>query len=123
MNIGTRGGRVKPSSGYAFTRIQRDSAAIVRSLLKHGHPFDVPSDPRFYRLCDSLMLHVMHRHSDWLVPLFVRLFERNPIERILSFLDEHALPGQNLRLTMSLLPELFVQMLSHRPAQQAGEYS
>ena len=27
--IGTAGGRVKASTGYAFTRIQRDSAAIV----------------------------------------------------------------------------------------------
>ena len=114
MNIGTRGGRVKPSSGYAFTRIQRDSAAIVRSLLKSGHPFDVPSDPVFYRLCDSLMLRVMERHRAWLAPLFARLFERNPIERILGFLDERASPGQNVRLTLSLVPELMVQMLSRR---------
>ncbi len=114
MNVGTRGGRVKPSSGYAFTRIQRDSAAIVRSLLKSGHPFDVPSDPVFYRLCDSLMLRVMERHRAWLAPLFARLFERNPIERILGFLDERASPGQNFRLTLSLVPELMVQMLSRR---------
>jgi lycopene beta-cyclase len=114
MTIGTRGGRVKPSSGYAFTRIQRDSAAIVRSLLRSGHPFDVPPDPRFYRLCDSLMLGVMDRCRDWLVPLFIRLFERNPIERILSFLDERASLGQTARLTASLVPELIVQLASRR---------
>ena len=33
MAIGTAGGMVKPSTGYAFARIQRDSRAIVRSLL------------------------------------------------------------------------------------------
>lgn len=114
MSIGTRGGRVKPSSGYAFTRIQRDSEAIVRSLLESSHPFDVPSDPPFYRLCDSLMLRVIERHSTWLAPLFARLFERNPIERILGFLDERASPGQNLRLTLSLVPELMAQMLSRQ---------
>lgn len=117
MNIGTRGGRVKPSSGYAFMRIQHDSAAVVRSLLKSGHPFDVPSDSRFYRLCDSLMLRVMNRRGGWMVPLFARLFERNPIDRIFRFLDERASPGQNLRLTASLLPELIVQMRSRQPAR------
>ncbi len=34
MTIGTKGGMVKPSTGYAFLRIQQDSAAIVRSLLQ-----------------------------------------------------------------------------------------
>jgi lycopene beta-cyclase len=121
MNIGTRGGRVKPSSGYAFTRIQRDSAAIVRSLLTSGHPFDVPPDTRFYRLCDSLMLRVMARRGDGLVPLFIELFKRNSIDRILSFLDERASPGQNLRLTTSLLPALIAQMLAS--AARPGEKS
>lgn len=121
MAIGTRGGRVKPSSGYAFTRIQRDSAAIVRSLLKSGHPFDVPPDSRLYRLCDSLMLRIMSQHENWLVPLFLKLFQCNPVEDILSFLDESASPLQTLRLTTSLVSELIAQRLSRPPAQLAGE--
>lgn len=115
MTIGTRGGRIKPSSGYAFTRIQRDSAAIVRSLLTSGHPFDVPRDPRFYRLCDALMLRVLDQRAEWLVPLFATLFARNPIERVFRFLDEQASPAANARLTLSLLPDVIGQMLA-RPA-------
>ena len=42
MAIGAHGGRIKPTSGYAFMRIQHDSAAIVRSLLRLDQPFDVP---------------------------------------------------------------------------------
>ncbi|HLF28480.1 MAG TPA: lycopene cyclase family protein [Anaerolineae bacterium] len=109
MSIGARGGRVKPSSGYAFTRIQRDSAALVESLLRAGHPFAVPSDRRFFRLCDSLMLNVMYRRGAQLRPIFTALFKRNSIERIFRFLDEVTSPLENLALMASLPPGIFVQ--------------
>ena len=38
MTIGVPAGMLKPTTGFAFTRIQRDSAAIVRSLLEHEQP-------------------------------------------------------------------------------------
>lgn len=112
MNIGTRGGRVKPSSGYAFTRIQEDSAAIVESLLRHGHPLAVPDDPWFYRFCDAMMLRLMGWQSEWMKPLFVSLFRHNSMRRILAFLDERASVWQNARLTLSLVPELMRQAMS-----------
>ncbi len=62
-NIGTKGGRVKPSSGYAFLRIQRQSAEIVQSLLQQGHPFHLSRPAPRYSLFDSLMLQVMHRRG------------------------------------------------------------
>jgi lycopene beta-cyclase len=54
MSVGARAGRIKPTTGYAFTRIQADSAAIVDSLFRVSHPFDVPVDSYRYRLCDSI---------------------------------------------------------------------
>ena len=109
MAIGTLGGMVKPSSGYAFTRIQADSAAMVRSLLQKGHPFDVPASPRFYRTCDALMLHVMARHGAQIKPIFSAMFRNNPIERIFRFLDEATSLWENLVMMASLPPRLFVQ--------------
>ena len=88
MTIGIQGGRAKPSSGYVFSRIQADSAAIVQSLLTAGHPFDISSTPLPYRLCDSMMLQIMARHGERIKPLFTFLFKRNPVERIFKFLDE-----------------------------------
>jgi lycopene beta-cyclase len=109
MAIGTLGGMVKPSSGYAFTRIQADSAAIVRSLLHAGHPFDVPASPQFYRTCDALMLNVMACHGDQAKPIFTAMFKNNPIERILRFLDETTSPRENLAMMASLPAWLFVR--------------
>lgn len=111
LNIGTRGGRVKPSTGYAFTRIQQDSAAIVRSLNRFGDPFHVPADPAYYRLCDALWLDIMQRQGEQIKPLFTALFKNNPIERVLHFLDQAASPAENLSLMASLPTPLFLQAL------------
>jgi lycopene beta-cyclase len=108
MTIGTPGGQVKPTSGYAFTRIQADSAAIVHSLLQAGHPFDVAAPPRLYRLCDSLMLHIMDHRGDQIKPIFTTMFRNNPIQRIFRFLDETTSLRENLALIASLPPSGFL---------------
>ncbi|MBN1995570.1 MAG: Lycopene cyclase [Anaerolineae bacterium] len=111
MTIGTPGGRVKPSTGYAFWRIQQDSANIVKSLGQAGHPLAIPPDPAWYGLCDSLMLHVMQGHGEQIKPIFTALFKNNPIERVFHFLDEAASAWEYLALIASLPPRLFLQAL------------
>ena len=111
LNIGARGGQVKPTTGYAFLRVQQDSKAIIRSLLHHGHPYDIPGDGRFYHLLDSLMLQVMCQHGNQIKPIFTTMFKRNPIRRILRFLDETTQPWEILALMASLPPQLFLRAL------------
>jgi lycopene beta-cyclase len=111
MTIGAKASRIKPTTGYAFMRIQHDSAAIVRSLLEAGHPFDVPADSRRYRLYDSMMLQIMSRHGGQIKPIFTAMFKNNPIERNLRFLDEVASLWENVRLIATLPPRLFLQAL------------
>jgi lycopene beta-cyclase len=111
MNIGTRAGRVKPTTGYAFTRIQQDSAAIVASLLRFGHPFAVPKDSARYQLYDTILLQIMYRHGEQVKPIFTELFKNNPFERVLRFLDEAAPLKENLRLIATLPPQDFIQAL------------
>jgi lycopene beta-cyclase len=113
MTIGTKGGRVKPTTGYAFTRIQHDSAAIICSLADHGHPFDLPEDSRRYRLLDAVMLEMMDHYGEALKPIFATMFARNPIQRILRFLDEEGTPLENLQLIATLPPWQFIQAAIH----------
>ena len=103
MAVGIKGGRLKPTTGYAFTRVQVDSAAIVASLVVHGHPFGAPHDARSFRWLDHVMLRVMARHGGDMHAIMETLFEKNPIERVLSFLDETATPLSILQL-MATLP-------------------
>jgi lycopene beta-cyclase len=120
MTIGTKAGRVKASTGYGFMRIQKDSTGIVQSLLRHGHPFDVPADGSFYRLCDAIMLDIMARHGDEVKPIFTTLFNNNPIERVFHFLDEVASPSENLALIASLPPRRFLQALARLMLTRRG---
>ena len=121
MSIGAKGGRVKCSTGYSFLRIQRDSAAIVRSLLQAGHPFDVPADPAFNKWCDSLMLRLMRKEGQAIAPVFAALFRHNPIDRIFRFLDECSSPVETAALIASLPPRRFISpllsVLSNRQAR------
>jgi len=111
LNIGTRGGRVKPSSGYAFLRIQHDSAAILHSLLQHGHPFAIEESPARYRLYDSILLQILYRQGGLSESIFTALFKNNPIQRVFRFLDEEAPLLENIALMASLPAWPFLRAL------------
>jgi len=114
MSIGAKAGRIKPTTGYAFTRIQEDSAAIVGSLQRAGHPFDVPADPYRYRLSDAILLDIMEHRGRQIRPIFEAMFRRNDIGRIFRFLDEVASPWEQLAIIPTLPPLPFLRALFWR---------
>jgi lycopene beta-cyclase len=111
MTIGTKGGRVKASTGYAFLRVQQDSRAIVASLITHDDPAHIPPDAYRFRLFDSIMLEVMAQHGGRMAEIFTAMFKNNPIQRIFRFLDEEIALPQNLALLATVPPGPFVQAL------------
>lgn len=119
MAIGVRGGRLKPTTGFAFERIQADSAAIVRSLLANGRPWDGPATPARFGYYDRLMLGVMAGHGAEIAAIFGALFRRNPAERVLAFLDEQTAPLQEAALIATLPPRRFLEQVAAtlRPAR------
>jgi lycopene beta-cyclase len=102
MYTGTKGGRVKASTGFTFFRIQKDSRAIVRSLVETGQPFHDRATPRRYAQFDTMLLQILYRHGELAKPIFTRLFERNPLTRVLRFLDEEDGIGENVKLMASV---------------------
>lgn len=111
MAIGLPGGRAKPSTGYAYLRIQDDAKAIAQSLVDFGHPFAVPHSARRYRFFDAVLLDVLDRHPEDAVPIFTALFRRNPVTRIFRFLDEEASVWENARALPSLPSRLLERSL------------
>jgi len=109
MAIGARAGRIKPSTGYAFMRVQQDSEEILDSLLLHGHPFDVPDDPDIYDLMDAVLLKVIHQDGGKLEGAFDAMFRRNTIEQILRFLDESSSPWENLMMIATMPSQVFIK--------------
>ncbi|MBJ6107607.1 lycopene cyclase [Hymenobacter sp. BT523] len=123
INLGTRGGRAKPSTGYAFKRIQQHSARLVTALASTGHPPPDPTGDQWqFRLFDTLLLDIMRRRGETTRDIFRQLFERNPVERIFRFLDETTSWADNFRIMNSVSPGPFMrsigQVLLGRPGQR-----
>lgn len=109
LATGTKGGIVKPSTGYAFLRIQKDSAAIARSLKEFGHPWHYYQAPHRYRFYDTTMLHVMKYHSNSMAEIFTSMFKRNRIQNIFHFLDEDGSLLSDLHILASVPVQPFIQ--------------
>ncbi|MEI6044372.1 MAG: lycopene cyclase family protein [Chloroflexota bacterium] len=109
LRIGSAGGMIKPSSGYAFTRILKDSKAIVNSLVNYGHPFKLPKVKPFYRFLDSQMIEAMNRFSGKMKVIFTAMFMHNPAQNIFRFLDETPTLWELIALIASLpFKQLFI---------------
>ena len=114
INLGTRAGRAKPSTGYAFRRIQAQSARLAAALAATGQPpLDPTGDKWQFRLFDTLLLDIMQRRGETTRDLFRQLFERNPVGRILQFLDEKTSWADNLRIMNSVSPGPFMRSIGH----------
>ena len=116
LAIGRRGGRARPSTGYAVTRILADTAAIAASLDRHGHPMAVPPDPRWQQGLDAIWLRALIRERAALEPAFLALFTRAPVDAVLRFLDGGAGPLDIASVVRALPPGPFLRAA----AEQAG---
>ena len=110
VNLGTAGGMTKPSTGYTFQRIQKDSQQLVGALLRTGKPYRHTSlwDQRF-RLYDSTLLRVMRRKRYPAKGIFTDIFGKNPPERVLRFLDEETSFSEEIQVANSVHKGAFMQ--------------
>jgi len=109
--IGAPAGMVRPSTGYGYARIQRHSAALTRSLVSHGHPFDVPAPSVRHRALDTVLLEAIRREPARVIDVFERMFTANDGDRVLAFLDGATSVGQELALIRTLPPRPFLRAL------------
>jgi lycopene beta-cyclase len=116
LAIGRRGGRARPSTGYAVSRILADTAAIAASVDRHGHPMAVPPDPRWQRALDAIWMRALVRERAGLEPAFLALFAQAPIDRVLRFLDGGAGPRDVASVIRALPPGPFLRAA----VEQAG---
>jgi lycopene beta-cyclase len=119
LAIGGRGGRVRPSTGYAVTRILADTEAIAVSLDRRGHPFAIPADPLRDRVLDVIWLHALARQRAALEPAFLALFSGVPIDSVLRFLDGGAGVRDLARVVAALPPGPFVKSATELVIQRA----
>ncbi|MFA0964657.1 lycopene cyclase family protein [Roseivirga sp. BDSF3-8] len=118
FHIGTAGGMAKASTGYTFTRIQKEADALVR-LLEAGKKPIVPPGSKRFRLYDSTLLDVMANERYPAADVFSTLFKKNSPATVLKFLDEDTTILQDIRVmaTVPLWPFLSGMLSSLRRYQ------
>ncbi len=99
IHIGTAGGFVKASSGYAFKRTQRKLRAFAADWEKNGQPNPAlfRSDWR-YRFYDSVMLRVLRENAVSGKDFFTGLFQKLPAPLVFRFLDEDSTFADDIQL-------------------------
>lgn len=129
FRIGAAGGATRPSTGYTFSGIQRQIAAVV-SHLERGR---VPEPPlphhRRHLAMDSVLLRALDSGRLHGAEFFARLFARNDMRDVLDFLDGRSTLRRELALgtTTPLLPmsvtSLERTLWSLRPPRSAPRYA
>ena len=105
-NLGTYGGAVKPSSGYAFSRILRHADRIAASI-SSGKPLSSSYDTfkRRFLLYDETLLDVLLLQKKSGADIFSNLFQHNEAPAIFSFLDGDTTLKEEIRI-FSRMPKV-----------------
>lgn len=102
LNIGTRGGLTKPSTGYTFIRIQDHVQAIVEGLISKGAP-PVSAASKFrFKAYDLWLLHILYTQPQEAQDIFYHLFRNNRMDQIFRFLNEDSTFVQDLKIMSSV---------------------
>lgn len=105
--IGTAGGQTKPSTGYTFRFIQKESDRIVDELVSKGEISTMKKINNRFLFYDSTLLHILSKKLLAGKTIFSMLFKKNPATIIFKFLDNETTVAQELKLLNSLPKKIF----------------
>jgi lycopene beta-cyclase len=87
--VGIMAGGARPSTGYAFQRIETWAHECASSLVRHGRPTPHQPDSLPLRLMDRIFLEVLRTHPIRGGAIFFSLFSRAHPARVIRFLSGH----------------------------------
>ncbi|MFD6419437.1 lycopene cyclase family protein [Streptomyces sp. NPDC060194] len=98
FRIGAAGGATRPSTGYTFAAVQRQSRAVAARLLAGREPLPPRPHGRRSRAMDAVMLRALDTGRIDGAGFFAGLFGRVPFERVLRFLDGGSRPWEDVSI-------------------------
>ncbi|WP_433500761.1 lycopene cyclase family protein [Sphaerimonospora sp. CA-214678] len=87
FRIGAAGGATRPSTGYTFAAVQRQTRAVALALGEGRCPAPPPVHSARARAMDAVLLRALAGGRVDGAGFFTRLFREVPMERLLRFLD------------------------------------
>lgn len=108
FRIGAAGGAIRPSTGYAFSAIQRQTRAVAAAVHHHRTPVPPAAYTARHLAMDAILLRGLATGRVPGASFFSRLFRTVPAERLLRFLDGETHPAEDvlIGLRTPILPIL-----------------
>ena len=119
--LGTKAGRAKPSTGYAFLRMYRDAESRVEAWKKTGKPHYEEKFNKQFETYDKMILNIMERNPEDIQRIFTDMFQNNSIERVLLFLDEQTDFLTDLKIMASVPPVPFLTSIKNLITGKKGQ--
>ena len=109
VNIGTAGGSSKPSTGYTFYFIQKNTKYIIHQLETGSSKLVSPKRKKRFLLYDKILLEVLDKKEISAKNVFTDLFRKNKIKNLLAFLNEESSVAQDLLIMNSVSKKHFIK--------------
>ena len=101
-SIGLAGGAARPSSGYAFLRIQGQARRIAEHVAAGGDGAVAPVSSWKYDLLDAIFLKVLADRPELAPRIFGQMFENADAGAVVRFLGEKSTPIDDARIVAAL---------------------
>ncbi len=109
VKVGVMAGGARPSTGYAFQRIQRWAVECAHALVSDGHPVGHRPGPLPLRVMDQIFLDVLRADPGRGGALFFSLFSRADPARVIRFLSGDAGVVDSLAVVAAMPVSPFVR--------------
>lgn len=119
LYAGLFAGAARPSSGYAFQRIQSWANKCAQSIVNQQKLYALPKERWVQSFMDGLFLNVIKRDSTRAASLFEDLFNRCEFNTVVKFMSDHATLSDYFRIIKSLPPSPFIKALPSFLIQKA----
>ncbi|MEN9966075.1 MAG: hypothetical protein RL416_232 [Pseudomonadota bacterium] len=106
-------GAARPSSGYAFQRIQSWAKSCAESIASNNTLCAMPNDRWLQSFMDGLFLNVIKRNPTKAASLFEHLFKKCELKSVVKFMSDKASFNESLQIIFALPPAPFIKALPH----------
>ena len=107
IELGTRAGNIKPSTGYGFKKMYNHSKSICNNAVEKS---SITTKKKF-QLYDELLLIILNKWPKYGKDIFLKLFKHSDYKLILKFLDEKTNLRDDIKIFSKLQISLFLKSL------------
>ena len=120
IQVGIMAGAARPSSGFAFQRIQHWAEQCCLSIARGSGPVGHAKDPVIMRLMDQLFLKVIESKPQLAPDLFLSIFEKADSASVIRFLSGKCTLKDYFQIMRALPSRHFIHQLLRTAASRSG---